>query len=359
MYPLAEGLFAPRNQWYIAAWSKEVTRTPMERWILDEPVAFYRREDGTPVAVDGRCPHRSFPLGKSRVVGDNIQCGYHGIAFRPDGSCAEIPTQVTVPKVCRIKSYPVSEQWNWIWIWPGDPALADASLIPDHFEMGLTDPGFRSAGDAYFLVPGRYMLMHDNLLDLTHLGYLHAGSFGADGGGVDQVPEHTDGPNWIESKFTQKDAECPPFFAQMLNYQGRINRTFGLRLFMPCLHYGADTSYRVAADGGNGEMIGSLRIYHGVTPATRTTAHYFFGAGHSWASDDPQSAEKLVENIKPALEEDMSATRYIETMIGHYGDRPSELLLQADHFCVRGRRMFEKFIRAEAEHAPRQLAEAG
>ena len=93
MYPLPEGCFAPRNQWYVAAWSKDIGREPIERWILDEPVALYRRESGEPVALHGRCPHRSFPLGKSRVFGDNIACGYHGIQFRPDGSCAGIPSQ--------------------------------------------------------------------------------------------------------------------------------------------------------------------------------------------------------------------------------------------------------------------------
>ena len=75
MCPLWDGLFAPQNRWYIAAWSSEVTREPMERWLLDEPVALYRKEDGQAVALGGRCPHRSFPLGRSRVVGNNIQCG--------------------------------------------------------------------------------------------------------------------------------------------------------------------------------------------------------------------------------------------------------------------------------------------
>ncbi len=358
MYPLAEGLFAAKNQWYLAAWSSEVTRIPMERWILDEPVAFYRREDGTPVAVEGRCPHRSFPLGKSRVVGDNIQCGYHGITFRPDGFCAEIPSQDMIPNVCKIKSYPVSEQWKWIWIWPGDPALADESLIPDHFEMGLTDPSFRCAGDAYNLVPGRYMLMHDNLFDLTHISYLHLDTFGGGGGGADQIPVLTEGPNWIESRFIQSDIDCPVYFAQMMNYHGRVNRTFGLRLFMPCLHYGADSSYRVNADGSNSEMIGSLRIFHAITPATRTTAHYFFAAGHSWADEDPASAENIVAGLQPALQEDISASRYIEKMIEHCGGRPSELLLRADNVCARGRRMFEKMIREELAGAAPRMAEA-
>lgn len=106
MYPLAEGLFAARNQWYVAAWSKEISRAAMERWILNEPVAFYRTEAGKPVALGERCPHRHFPLGKSRVVGDNVECGYHGITFSPTGSCVSILSQTTVPTGCKVKAYP-------------------------------------------------------------------------------------------------------------------------------------------------------------------------------------------------------------------------------------------------------------
>ncbi len=155
MYPLAEGLFAAPNQWYIAAWSREVTRQPMERMILDEPVALYRKLDGGAVGVEGRCPHRSFPLGKSRVAGDDIQCGYPGLTFRPDGSCAAIPSQPHVPPVCRIHAYPLVECWQWLWIWPGDPTLADESLLPDHHAIGLIDLRYRTAGDIYHFVPGR------------------------------------------------------------------------------------------------------------------------------------------------------------------------------------------------------------
>ena len=112
MYPLSDGLIAPQNQWYVAAWSSDVTREPIERWILDEPVAFYRKQDGTPVALDGRCPHRSFPLGKSRVVGDTIQCGYHGIQFGPDGYGVMVPSQAHVPRVCKVRAYPLVERWS-------------------------------------------------------------------------------------------------------------------------------------------------------------------------------------------------------------------------------------------------------
>ena len=354
MYPLAEGLFAPKNQWYVAAWSSEVTREPIERWILDEPVAFYRTEDGSAVALDGRCPHSSFPLGKSRVVGDNIECGYHGITFRPDGSCARIPSQDIIPNVCRVRSYPLAEKWKWIWIWPGDPELADEALIPDHYEIGLTDPRYKCAGDLYNYVPGRYMLLHDNLFDLNHIGFLHRDTFGA-GASADQIPVHRSGANWIASHFDQQDIECPPFFAEMLNYRGRINRRFGLKLYLPCLHVGGE---EIHTGKNNETLLGALRVFHAVTPATRITSHYFFAAGHSWDHPDPKFAEGIVAGLVPAIAEDVTATQLIEEMIGHYDGHPSELLLKADHICVRGRRMFEQLIRNEISKGP-QLFPAG
>ena len=162
---------------------------------------------------------------------------------------------------------------------------------------------------------------------------------------MDAVPVHTTGPNWIESHFDQPDIECPPFFAAMLGHQGTINRRYGLKLYLPCLHVGGDTFH----SGPNNEnFVGALKIYHAVTPATRTTCHYFFAAGHSWEHPDPNFAQGLVSNIAPAIMEDVVATNYIERMIPHFGDRPSEILLKADHICVRGRRMFEQMIRDES-----------
>ena len=339
-------MFAPLNQWYVAAWSSDVTREPSERWILGEPVAFYRKEDGTPVALHGRCPHRSFPLGKSRVVGDDIQCGYHGIRFAPDGRGTLIPSQLTVPRACRVRSYPVVERWQWIWIWAGDPRLADESLIPDHFEMGMTDPQNQCVPGCYHLVPGRFMLLHDNLLDLTHIEFLHAKSFGA-GTTSNEQPHHSEGPNWLASRHEQFDIETPPFLSHAVNYQGRVDRSFGLKLVLPCLHFGSDDIYGRDAAGTRGELLGSLKIFHAVTPATKTSCHYFFAVGHGWSHLGKEFLDGLCAAILPGIAEDVFAVSEIEKMIEHQNGRPGELLLKSDHVCARGRRFFEKMIRAE------------
>jgi vanillate O-demethylase monooxygenase subunit len=130
-------------------------------------------------------------LSQGKVIGNNIQCGYHGIVYGPDGNCVRIPSQGNLPASCRIRSYPAVEQWQWIWIWMGDPSLADPALIPDHHDMGLTDPEFVSAVVYHEEIDARYPLLHDNLLDLSHVAFLHGSTLG---GGSARRHSVGDGP---------------------------------------------------------------------------------------------------------------------------------------------------------------------
>ncbi|KKC23930.1 aromatic ring-hydroxylating dioxygenase subunit alpha [Sphingomonas sp. SRS2] len=352
MYPLPEGYFAPRDRWYIAAWSSEIGREPIERWILDEPVALYRKENGEAVALDGRCPHRSFPLGKSRLVGDNIQCGYHGLTFRPDGSCTQIPSQPNIPNVCRVRSFPLVEQWKWLWIWMGDPDLADESMIPSLEELALEGSSYTIASGGYSLVNARAMLLHDNLFDLTHIGYLHAPSFGSGGGALDTVPRVTQGDDWIDTQYVQLGVPMPDFHARLTGYEGLVDRYQGLKLYLPGLHVGGSAFYRpTGIENQKGELIGSVQVYHGITPATRHSTNYFFATGQTMTKDPAVCQATLDYAMRSIIPEDAFATQEIEEMIERSGGRPSEILLKADRACVMGRRLFEKMIAAEHARA--------
>ena len=136
MYPFTQGSFAVRNGWYVAAFARDVTRDLLARTILGQPVVLYRKQDGAAVAVGGRCPHRHYPLGESCLKGDSIECGYHGIAFGPDGQCTKVPSQTHVPRSYRIPTYPLVEHGIWMFIWMGDPDRADPALLPGLREIG-------------------------------------------------------------------------------------------------------------------------------------------------------------------------------------------------------------------------------
>src|SRR5262245_58024691 len=96
-----------KNYWYVAATSEELTQELLARAILNESVVLYRAPDGSPVAMEDLCPHRSLPLSMGELVGDRVRCGYHGLEFDPGGRCVHIPGQKHIAASWTVKVYPV------------------------------------------------------------------------------------------------------------------------------------------------------------------------------------------------------------------------------------------------------------
>ena len=165
-----------KNYWYVAALAEEVGRQPLGRILLNEPVVLFRTEDGQPVAIEDRCSHRGFPLHKGKLIGDTLECGYHGLVFDCSGRCIKVPGQSQVPSTASIRKYPLVERWGWIWVWMGDPALAgDTPLTDFHW---LDDPAWGAKAERLY-IKSDYRLIIDNLLDLTHLTFVHPGTIGS------------------------------------------------------------------------------------------------------------------------------------------------------------------------------------
>jgi phenylpropionate dioxygenase-like ring-hydroxylating dioxygenase large terminal subunit len=135
---LDDGIFL-RNSWYVAAWNHElIDGRKLARTILERPVVIYRGASGKVVALDDRCCHRAAPLSMGRIEGDDIRCMYHGMKFEPGGKCIQIPGQDIIPPKLGVRSYPIVERYNLIWIWMGDVEKADPDLIVDY--PPLADP---------------------------------------------------------------------------------------------------------------------------------------------------------------------------------------------------------------------------
>ncbi len=166
------------NQWYVAGLSSEFNRDLKERFILQRSIVFYRKQDGSPVALQNRCAHRSFPLHESRLEGDDIRCNYHGIKYNHLGEIIDVPCQEICPKI-KIHSYPLEQIGPFVWIWMGDPDSADQSLLPEMSYVHDNSEWNVVLGE-YNHVDGNYLLMQENLCDLSHLPYLHENTFGSD-----------------------------------------------------------------------------------------------------------------------------------------------------------------------------------
>jgi len=176
----------PRNQWYVIAFSHEITQAPLQRRIAGDMVAIFRTADGEVIALADRCPHRGMPLSKGKVIDNVIQCGYHGIQYGKTGQCVKIQSQQSLPKAMSVRKYPVVETWQWVWIWPGDSTKADPALIPDHNKLGLGGAeGWYSTPILFMPLDSNSEMLHENLLDTTHISFLHPGMF--DSGGTAAV----------------------------------------------------------------------------------------------------------------------------------------------------------------------------
>lgn len=165
-----------RNCWYVAGWNDVLKGEELFACqIANEPIVIYRKADGTLVALQDRCCHRAAPLSIGRREGDHLRCLYHGLRFDETGKCVEIPGQDRIPPQARVRNFAVIERNNWIWVWLGDEAEADPDLIPP--TVALDDPSwiFRHGFMDY---DANYQLVHDNLLDFSHLTYVHPDSFG-------------------------------------------------------------------------------------------------------------------------------------------------------------------------------------
>lgn len=140
-----------KNVWYVGLPSQELKwGEPQSRKIMNEPVVFFRKTDGTVAAVRDICPHRGIPLSYGRVVEDTIECPYHGWKFDGQGMCTEIPSlcpgQDLNPNKIKVRAYPVTESQGLIWIFVGDkdfdmgkaPEIPKMLAFPENVKPNLT-----------------------------------------------------------------------------------------------------------------------------------------------------------------------------------------------------------------------------
>lgn len=284
-----------RASWYVAARAAEVTRAPLARMLLDEPVVLYRREDGAAVALEDRCCHRHLPLSMGKLEGDNLRCGYHGLLFAPSGACVQIPGQESVPPQARVRAYPLVERYRWLWIWMGDPARADPALIPnwwwaDHPEWAFTQP-------EQIYVKCNYQLIADNVLDVTHLAYVHATSIGASS--ITEFPATLEREErlvrltrWIY------DRPPPPLYQRAGAFPGNVDRWQIVEHVPPCF------SVNFAGCKDAARRI-DLMALSAPTPESERTSHYFYGFVRNFGLGEPETEAVCSRDMVRVFHEDI------------------------------------------------------
>ncbi len=341
-----------KNCWYVAAQPDEIGRTPFARTICDEPIVFWRTEAGEPVAFQDRCCHRRMPLRKGETVGDRLRCHYHGLEFDPTGACVRVPGQTLVPPDARVRAYPAVQRYNWIWVWLGDPAKADEDLIipfPWRVSEDWGDKG------AYFHINADYRLVVDNLLDQSHLAFVHATTIGtaaiAENAAIRTIrtDETVTVARWMVGH------PAPPTYRMMAGWDADfpVDRWAINEFRPPCavrLLVGA------APGAAGGEAFGFASIDHPepeggfafrnlnfITPETATSCHYFWSNACNLKPVTPERTDLQFRQVLKAFQQDWEV---LELQQANWDDRPV-VDTNADAGPLAARALIDKFIAAE------------
>lgn len=228
--------------WYVAARSSELTDRPLAVSIFEIPIVLFRDQKGRAAALLDRCPHRNVPLSLGRVVGDEIECGYHGWRFESQGACRFIPSRCKDDpdaRARRVPWFPVREQDGFIWVYPTPEASPDDE--PYRFSL-LGKPGY----DHVYQVVTAESTLHaavENALDVPHTAFLHRGLFRSESRGITLTAVVRRSRDRVEAQYLG-EPRPPGLVARLLSPSGGLVTHFD-RFLLPGI---AEVEYRLGQE---------------------------------------------------------------------------------------------------------------
>lgn len=334
-----------QNCWYMVGWSHEVAEAGLARHIADKPIFVFRLEDGQCAALLDRCPHRFAPLSRGTRNGDTVVCGYHGLAFSAQGRCVRNPFSERIPAGTDIPAFRVEECDGIVWVWLGDQAMADPEMIPD---FGFVpDTAHSRTITGYTPMKANYEYGTDNLLDLSHIEFVHKGSFA--GQGVIFAGEHSvrvEGDT-LHSDWFMADIAPPSVAHGQYPPDARVDHWLDMRWNAPAsmrLHIGVTPHGQPRAAGFE------LPQAHILTPASAGETHYFWASTRYHEIDSPAVDAMLADLFGQAF--DLEDKPMIEAAYANLGATDfwaaKPVSLGIDQAGTRARRMIEAMLKAEA-----------
>ncbi len=328
-----------RDHWYVAALTEELDAGPLTRQILGEHVVLFRTESGRVAALADQCSHRGFPLSLGTVVGEQLQCGYHGFTFDCEGTCVAVPGQDRVPSRADVRSYPVVEQGPWVWIWTGwhDPQPPAPPATP-----WMTDTENWSSVAGMATIDARFDLLVDNLLDLSHETYLHNGSIG--------TPEVAETPIEVESDEEagvvrvyrhMTGVQCPPFYSRTTGLEGRIDRWQDIEYYPPgfyMIHSRIAEVAKPPLPDGTDDHAFHMKIFYGLTPASPGRVHDFWALSRDFCVGQSEIDGFLSTMQVKVVQEDVDALNVLERRLAE-ATEPTEVSVKIDKGGLAARRL--------------------
>ena len=337
------------NCWYVIAWEHEVPAAALfSRTILNTPIVLCRDQAGRIRALADRCPHRHAPLSLGRHEADGLRCGYHGLKVNFDGMCTEVPGIARAPANIRVRTFPVVSKNNWVFVWMGAEDAADEALLPDNFSNASPDwkniPGYM-----HYETP--YLLICDNLLDFSHLSYVHEKSLGGSTEIALAQPEIeqicSEGQRGVRVTRHIRNVPAPPFYQRFGSFDSNLDRWFIYDFLLPgtlLMHSGGRPTGNHPSDNSQAVQLHSCQT---LTPETDTSTHYFFQQSHPTGQGDDRVRESIYNSLVAAFHEDreMITAQFRNLQLG---SSEAMLPLHVDSALLQFRQLLEDACATEA-----------
>ena len=335
-----------KNAWYVAAWDEEVGEGLKPVTVLGENVVLYRKQDGSVAALEDACPHRKLPLSMGRIKGDDVECGYHGLTFDCTGTCTRVPGAERIPHVARVRSYPIAERYGLLWIWMGEAEKADPAEIfaVDHYN----DPAWGVNRGESMTLACNYLYMTDNLLDPSHVAWVHQTSFAS--AACEETPlETTVAEDGVTVWRWMVASEPAPFYKPFLKFEGNCDRKqhYEVRypsnaiikaIFVPANTGGEDKPLH--------EDVFLMDSYNFMTPVDENRTKYYWFQMRNFAPDDPEISRQFAASVRGAFEEDRVVLEAVHKGLAE--KKTPNLDLKIDAGPLRFRHRLGKMIEAES-----------
>lgn len=340
-----------KNCWYVGAWSDEVRgERVLPRTLLGEQIVFFRLQTGGVAALRDRCSHRFAPLSLGRREGDCLRCMYHGLVFNAAGQCVEEPGHKIPAHGTDVRSYPVAERWKQIWIWMGDPALADPGLIPD---CPFQDSPAWASIPRYIHYKADYRLILDNLLDFSHLSFVHEKTLGGSPTIAATKPK-VEAFDWgvRMTRWYLNEPSLAPYLAGFETFLGPVDRWHIYELTTKGNVFNMDSGSAPAGTGApEGRRVPEAMQFHAtqiVTPEDEHNSHFFWTYAHNFNLQDAQFTARLADRIAEGFEEDRTIIEAQQKVIQASGDDKMAYIF-VDNGLALGRRLLARRLAEEQQ----------
>ena len=327
-----------RNHWYVALRTPDLATAPVGRTIHGRALVFFRDAQGHATALPDLCPHRRAPLSRGKVQDGVLRCAYHGMAFNGQGHCVDIPTQDSIPAAAHLTPVPVIERYGLVWVWPGDPARATAGMLPD---LPWRDAdGWNTETIQYFPVRAAGQLMVDNLLDLSHVAFIHERTIGFDPARLRNDPLVSDViDDTIVNTRVFPGVVPPPGHRRWHDFAGLVDRTSHSRWAPPGI-------VSVQVRNQDPSVCLDLRYDHFITPETAASHHYFIAFARNFRIHDSALTQALDHEADAVHREDLEIVEAQQRAIEAHPNAP-ELALRQDRAIIAAHRILERLAREE------------